>query len=186
VLDRLRDLGRDREQELDLSLREVARLTRADVQRTFELFPREDRYSEDRLVLLFRQVRETLEARVEMRLRSDHHRRPLGRSGTRDPLAGPHFRAPGHLLDVRPVRRPEHELVATLVVEVDEARVGPERLRDLAGDELQHLLEVECRVDGGDRFRQEPQVPLGGIHEAIVGGPGVTLPVTADVAPGPP
>ena len=103
-----------------------------------------------------------------MRLRRDHHRRALGRRDARDPLAGPHPRRAGHLLDAAPVRRAQHELVRALVVEVDEAGVGPERVRDVARDELQHLLEIERRVDRGDRVRQEPQVAGGRVHRLIV------------------
>ena len=87
----------------------------------------------------------------------------------RDPLARPHLRAARHLLDARPVRRAQHELVGALVVEVDEAGVGAERLGDLARDQLEHLLEVERRVDRGDRLGQEAQVPLGRVHPTSVG-----------------
>jgi hypothetical protein len=41
------------------------------------------------------------------------------------------------------VRRAKDELVRALVVEVDEAGVRPERVRDLARNELEDLLEVE-------------------------------------------
>jgi hypothetical protein len=71
------------------------------------------------------------------------------------------------------VRRAEDELARALVVEVDEARVGFERLGDLRSDEVKHLLQVERRVDGRDRLREELQVALGSIHHAIVGA---TLP----------
>ena len=129
VLDRLRDLRRDREQQLDLVVRELARLAGADVQRALEpLAAREDRHGEDRLVLVLGQVGEVLEARVEVRLPRDRHRcarlgRPAG-----DALAGAHARSLRHLLDRRAVRRAQHELVDALVVEVDEARVGVERV----------------------------------------------------------
>ena len=59
VLDRLRDLRRDRQQQVDLRLGEVARRARADVQRAVELVPRQDRHGEDRLVLVLGEVRET-------------------------------------------------------------------------------------------------------------------------------
>ena len=158
VLDRLRDLGGDRDEQVDLGLRELARLDRPDVQRAGELRPREDRHGEDRLVLVLGQVRERLEPLVEVRLGRDHDRRALGGGGARDSLAGPHPRRARHLLDARPVRRPQQELVRLLVVEVDEARVGVERLSHLARDEPEHLLEIERRVDGRDRLGQEPQV----------------------------
>ena len=84
VLDRLRDLRRDREQQVDLVVAEVARLPRADVERALEpLAAGEDRDGEDRLVLVLGQVREVLEARVEVRLRGDHHRRALLRPPSR-------------------------------------------------------------------------------------------------------
>ena len=77
MLDRLRDLRRDREQQLDLAARELARLARADVERALELLAREDRHREDRLELVLGQVRERLEARVEVGLRGEHDRRAL-------------------------------------------------------------------------------------------------------------
>ena len=101
-----------------------------------------------------------------MRLRGDHHRRALRRRDTRDPLARPHPRRARQLLDARAVRRAQDELVGALVVEVDEARIGAERVGDLARDELEHLLEVERRVDRRDRLGQEPQVTGGGVHVA--------------------
>ena len=81
VLDRLRHLRGDREQELDLVVGELARLAGAQVERAFEPLPaREDRDGEDRLVLVLGQVRKILEPRVEMRLARDGNRRPrLGR-----------------------------------------------------------------------------------------------------------
>ena len=105
-----------------------------------------------------------LEARVEVRLRGDHHRRALRRRRAGDPLAGPHPRPPRHLVDARAVRRAQDELVRALVVEVDEAGVRLERVRDLARDEREHLLEVERRVDGRDRLGQQPEVACGRVH----------------------
>ena len=80
------------------------------------------------------------------------------------PLARPHPRRAGHLLDAAPVRRAQDELAGPLVVEVDEARVGIECVSDIARNELEHLLEVERRVDRRDRVGQEPQVPRGRVH----------------------
>jgi hypothetical protein len=68
-----------------------------------------------------------------------------------------------------PKGRAQHQLVRLLVVEVDEARVRLERVRDPVGDEREHLLEVERRVDGRDRFGQEAQMAGGLVHSAIVG-----------------
>ena len=76
-------------------------------------------------------------------------------------------RPAGHLLDPRAMRRAEHELAGRLVVEVDEARVGAERIGHLARDERQHLFEVERRVDGGDRLRQQPQMTGRLVDRAI-------------------
>src|SRR3974390_862120 len=45
------------------------------------------------------------------------------------------------------------------VKEIDETRVGLERGGDLVGDEVEHLLEIEGRVDGRARLGQQPQVP---------------------------
>src|SRR5262249_29075445 len=164
VLDRLRNLRRDRDDELLLVPSELARLDRADVQRARQTLTREDRDREDRLVLVLRQGRELREAGVEMRLRRDHDRRALGGGSARYPLARPHARALGHLLDLRAVRRPEDELVTALVVEVDEARVRVEHLRHLARDEPEHFFEIERRVDRLDRLGQQAEMALSYIH----------------------
>jgi hypothetical protein len=166
VLDRLRDLVGDGDEQVDLVTRELARFERADVQRAREMLPRQDRDREDRLVLVLGQVRELLEARVEMRLGGDHHRRALGRCRPRDSLAGPHPWTLRHLLDPRAVRRPEDELVAALLVQVDEAGLGPECVCDLLGDEREHLLQIERRVDGRDRLGEEAQVALSYVHSS--------------------
>ena len=165
VLDRLRDLMRDRLEQLHLVLREPARQERTHVQRAGEPLLRGDRHRQDRLVHLLVQVGELLEAGVEMGPFRDHDRRALGGGSARDALARPHAWTAGHLLDARAVGRPQDELVRALVVEVDEARVGAERRSDLARDEREDLLEVERRVDGLDRLGQEPEVALGGVHE---------------------
>jgi hypothetical protein len=164
VLDRLRDLGGDREQEVDLPGGELAGLPRAHVQRAGEPLAREDRHRQDRFVLVLGEIRKRLEARVEMRLRRDHHRLPGGRRRARDSLSGPHPRPARHLLDTGAVRRAQDELVRLLVVEVDKAGIGAERIRDLRRDEREHLLEIERRVDGGDRLREQAQVAGGLIH----------------------
>jgi hypothetical protein len=67
------------------------------------------------------------------------------------------------------VRRAQDELVGALVVQVDEAGVGVEGVCDLGRDLLEHFLEVERRVDGGDRLGQEAQMPLADVHRPIVG-----------------
>ena len=166
MLDRLRDLTRDRDEQVDLRAREAARAQGSDVEGTGKLVAREDRHRKDRLVLVLGQIRKELEARVEMRLRRQHHGLPLGGGGAGDALAGPHPRPPRHLLDRRPVRRAQDELVRPLVVEVDKARVRLERVRDLVRDEREHLLEVERRVDGRDRLRQQAEVACGFLHAA--------------------
>ena len=170
VDDRLGDLARDRLQQLDLVRAELARLAGADVERTRQLVARQDRDGEDRFVLRFRQVRELLPARVEVGVRGDRDGSALGSRGAGDPLARPHARAARHLVDRRPVRRPQNELADCVVVEVDETGVGIEGGGDLVGHEMQHLLEVERRVDGGDRLGQQPQVTIARVHGPIVGG----------------
>jgi len=115
------------------------------------------------------EVCEGLEALVEMRLRRDHHRRAGGGGRSGDPFARTHARTPGHLLDARAEGRPQHELVRLLVVQVDEAGVGGQRVRHLARDEREDLLEVERRVDRRDRLRQQAQVTRRLVHVAIVG-----------------
>src|SRR6266511_3309518 len=170
VLDRLRDLRGDRDEQLDLALAELARPDRANVERTLEpSLAREDRHGEDRLVLVLGQVRERLEARVEVRRRRDHHRGELGRRDAGDALPRPHARRARQLLDVRPVRRPQDQFVRRLVVEVHEARISLERVRDAPGDQPQNLLEIERRVDGRDRLREQAQVARALVHAAIVG-----------------
>ena len=171
VLDRLRDLAGDRHEELDLGLAVLARLARAYVQRAFEPLTGQDRDGEDRLVLLLAQVGERLEARIEVRRARDHDRRPLGGGRAGDPLARPHLRDARQVLHAGPERGPQHELARALVVQVDEARVGLERLGDLRGDELEHLADVERRVDRRDRLGDQPQVAGRRIHPPIVRRP---------------
>ena len=167
--DRLGDLVGDRLEQLDLVAAGTRAAPGANVQRALEHFAAdEDRYGEDRLVLVLLQVRELLEARVEVRRGRDHHGRPLGRRAAGDALTGPHARPSRHLVDARPMRGPEDELVGPRVVERDEARVGTEGVRDLLGHEMEHLFEIERRVDGGCRLGEEAEVPLGRIHPAIV------------------
>ncbi len=158
VLDCLRHLRRDGDEELDLGVREHARLPGADVERALELGARQNRHGENGLVLVLGQVRKQLEARVEVSLLGNHHGRALGGGNAGDALAGPHPRCPRHLLDAAPVRRAQDELVRALVVQVDEAGVGPERVGDLARNQLEHLLEVERRVDSRNRLGQEAKV----------------------------
>src|SRR5262249_46503248 len=62
------------------------------------------------------------------------------------------------------MRRAQHELAGALVVEIDEARVRVEGVRDVGRDQREHLLQVECRVDRLDRLGQEPQVPVPRVH----------------------
>ena len=105
-----------------------------------------------------------LEARVEVRVGRQHHGLPLLRGDAGDALAERQPRALRHLLDARAVRRAKHELARAVVVQVDEAGVGVERVRDLARDEREHLLEVERRVDGLDRLGEELEVPPRLVH----------------------
>ena len=166
VLDRLRDLRGDREQQLDLVVAEHARLARAHVQRALErTVARQDRHREDRLVLVLGQVREVLEARIEMRL--------LGSSitGARAAAAEPVIPSPGRIRGRRvsssmcvPCVARRTSSSSPLVVEVDEARVRLERVGDVRRDQREHLLEVERRVDGLDRLGQQPQVPVARVH----------------------
>ena len=90
VLDRLRDLRGDRDQQVDLGLAVLARRARAHVERALELLPREDRNGEDRLVLVLGQVREELEARVEVRCAAIT-------TGARSAAATPVIPSPGRI-----------------------------------------------------------------------------------------
>ncbi len=164
VLDRLRNLRRDCLEERLLAVGELPRLPRADVEGALELVLREDRDGEDRLVVLLAKVREPLEPGVEMGLRRDHHGLARGGRIARDPLADPHAGDVGVILDRRPVSRAEDELARPVVVEVHEARVGVERRGDLVRDELEHLLEVEARVHGLDRGREQAKVATEVVH----------------------
>ena len=109
-----------------------------------------------------------------MSLLGEHHGRTLGGRDAGDPLPRPHARRSRQLLDPRPVRRAEDELVGTLVVEVDEARVRPQRVGDLARDELEHLLQVERRVDRGDGLGEEAEMTCCRVHAPIVVSTGRT------------
>ncbi len=99
-----------------------------------------------------------------MRLRLEHDRSARGGRRAGDPLARPHPRPAAQLVDRRPVRRAQDELVGPLVVEVDEARVRLERVGTLSATSDEDLLEVERRVDGLDRLRQETQMPFARFH----------------------
>jgi hypothetical protein len=164
VLDGLRDLPCDRHQQVDLRMVVLSRGDRPHVERALEAVAGQDRHGENRLVLLLMEVREGLEARVEVRRPRDHDRRPLCRRGPRDALARTHLRRAGQLLDVGADGCLQHELVRRLIVEVHEARVGFERPGDLRRDQLEELIEVECRVDRRDRLGQEAEVPFRAVH----------------------
>ena len=164
VLDRLRDLACDRHQQVDLGLRERPRLARPDVESALELLAGEDRNREDRRVVVLGQVRERLEARVEMGVGGDHHGRAIGRGCARDALAPAHPRDLRRAVDARAVRGPQHELVRTLVVEVHVGRVRLERRRHLVGDGLHHLLQVERRIDDLGRAGEEGEMSGVVVH----------------------
>ena len=166
VLDRLRHLPGDRHQQVDLRLGESPWLAGADVERTFELLTRQDRDGKDRGVVVLRQVRERLEARIEMCVGGDHHGRPIRGSRTGDALPAAQPRTRRSILDARAMRRAQHELVRPLVVEVDVRRVGLERRRDLVRDRLHHLLQVERGVDDLGRPGKQSEVPGGVVHLA--------------------
>ena len=166
MLDRLSDLRRDRRQEPDLRVGECPRLARPDVERALEDLAGEDGDGEDGLVLVLAQVRERLETRIEVGSRRDHDRRPLGGGRPRDPVPSSHPRRARGVLDARPVRGAQHELVGPLVVEVDEAGIGLERRRDLVRDGLEHLLQVERGVDDLRRAGEEREVAGGVVHGA--------------------
>ena len=176
MLDRLRNLPGDRDEKLDLRVRELARSACPNVQCTRQLLAREDRHRKDRLVLVLGQVGEALEPRVEMRLGRDHDRRALRRGAAGDPFAWAHFRPARHLLDPGAVRGAQHEFVRPRVVEIDEAGVCLERLGDLPCDETEHLLEVERRVDSGDRLGQQTKVSGGSVHRTDCRGVSLPLP----------
>ena len=145
---------------------------RADVQRPLEHVAGEDGHGEDRLVLVLAQVRERLEAGVEVRARGEHDRPALGGCDPGDPDAPTHPRRARRVLDPRAMGRAQHELVGALVVEVDEAGVRLERSRDLVGDRLEHLLQVERRVDDVGRPGQEGEMACSVVHVDRAVSPG--------------
>ena len=164
MLDRLRDLRRDREQQVDLAGREVPRRPGADVERAGKLLPGQDRTARIDSYSSSGRFWNALKrgSRCAFSAIITGSRAAAARAG--DPLARPHTRPARHLLDAGAVRRAQDELVRALVVQVDEAGVGLERSRDLARDQREHLLEVERRVDRLDRLGQEPEVALSGVH----------------------
>ena len=94
VLDRLRDLGGDRREQLDLVVVPVRRRRGAHVHRAGEAAaPVEDRHGEQRVEALLVEVREALEARVGAGVGGDRDRRALARRVAGQALAGPHPRA---------------------------------------------------------------------------------------------
>ena len=66
------------------------------------------------------------------------------------------------------MRGAQHELAGAVVVEVDKARIGVERVGDLPRDEPEYLLQVERRVDGLDRLGQQAEVTRADVHAPIV------------------
>ena len=82
VLDRMRGLRGDRDEQVDLGLGVLARRARADVERSGERVPRQDRHGQDRLVLVLGQVRKLLETRIEVRAGGDRDRGAFGGGGT--------------------------------------------------------------------------------------------------------
>src|SRR5438105_4558699 len=101
-----------------------------------------------------------------MCLRRDHDRRALCGRHAGDSLPRAHARAARHLLHAGSVCRAEDELVGTLVIQVNEARVGTERVGHLARDQGEHLFEIERRVDSLDRLGQQAEVSLADVHDA--------------------
>jgi hypothetical protein len=58
------------------------------------------------------------------------------------------------------VRRAEDQFVSSLVVEVDEAGVGVESVRDLRRHEIEDLFQVEGRIHRRRGLGQQAKVPL--------------------------
>jgi hypothetical protein len=112
-----------------------------------------------------------------MRGARNHHRRALGGRGARDPFARPHLRHTRHLFHTRAERGPEDQLVGRFVVEVHEAGVRLQRIGDLAGDEIEDLVEVERRVDRRDRLGQQAQMAGRLIHGESLSEP-LATPIT--------
>ena len=167
VLDRLRDLRRDRDEQVDLASVNVAgrsvRTLSAPSSR-----PSRATIGTARIDSYWSSGRFGNDLKRGSRCaspRSSPARAPL-RPAPVIPSPGSHARRARHLLDVRPVRRAQDELVGVLVVEVDEAGVRLERVRDAARDQHEHLLEVERGVDGGDRLGQQAEMARGLVHVA--------------------
>ena len=142
VLDRLAELGRDRQQQRDLVLVVLPRRVGTHVQRAREASAGKHRDRQDRLERLLVEVREPAEARIEMGRVGDRDRLERLRRVAGDALADAHARRRAVPRDA-PDRRAEHELAVRGVELVDEACVGLERRRDRRRDALQHLVELE-------------------------------------------
>ena len=111
MLDRLRNLGRDRDEQVHLAVRELPRLFGTNVESAGQLLAGQDGYSQDRFVLVLGEVRERPEALVEVRLLGVMiGARSEAGGAARDPFAGPHPRCARHLLDPGAVGRAQHEV----------------------------------------------------------------------------
>ncbi len=154
VLDRLRHLVGDRHEQVDLVLREnpVARPCGRSAPPQDARGPGSGRPGSTRTGP--RAVREPLEARIEVRLR----RIMIGvRSAAATPVIPSPRRSRGRRVISSTLVLASHAGRARRSVPrtVYEARLRSELFAHLARDERQDLLQVERRVDGRDRLREE-------------------------------
>ncbi len=147
VLDRARDERRRGHEEVDLVVRELARRlgVRGDDADHVAGAP-DHRHREQRLELLLLELREVLRARVGEGVVADERR--LGALGRppREPLSAVDDDLAGLAL-VRRRGGAEHQPLAVLGEEVDEAGMDAARVGHQANDGAQHLGELQRRRD---------------------------------------
>ena len=186
VLDGLRDLRGDRRQQADLVVVVLAGPHRAHVHRAQQALAAVDhRHREQRLEALLGQVRERLEARVEVRVGGDRDGLAHGRGVARQALARLHPRRRRGGRQGRAVDGHEHELAGGVVVHVDEARVGLQRPRHGVRDGARDLDQVERARDQRDGLREQAQVSGGAFHRRSVPAPRTVPAAGSGPIPGP-
>jgi hypothetical protein len=155
VLDRAGDERGARGEDLHLGLGELPRRLRVQGDGADHLAAlAHDRNREERLEALLLQLRDELVARI-----GDGVLRERGLLALDRPPGEPFAALERDLADevrVRLRRRAQHEPLALVLDEVDEARVHGARLREEAHDGAQNLLELQRRADGGDDLVEDP------------------------------
>src|SRR5262249_45650524 len=110
------------------------RQTMLEVDYTDNASAAQDRHRKERLITIFRQLAEELEARIAMGIRGQGHWLVMLRGPAGDSLPYPQFQ-PVHDFGMRVLRRPQDQLV--VLQNIDECRVA----LDLADDQSDDALE---------------------------------------------